>query len=381
MKSRYLGQSGFLIELSTATLVFDWAQGQLPRLREGIPVYFFISHVHSDHFSPEVFKRAEKLPKVEIYLGYDNSIPNINNFLKGLPGNVASHLHCVDGFKKFKSEDGNLIITTLKSTDMGVAFLVEVEEQIIYHAGDLYLMQAMNKEDYRRWYGEMLVNEPGTPVMDYESQFIHHNNEFFSYTEPLRGKIIDYGMIPLDPRVEGVAHKTLMRYMNIATFKAWSPMHLWGRYEFVENFFKEYPDVVGEMEPFKQPGEYEDEPEVEELETQEAEGKEPSPESEEAMAPQDASVPVPEVDESEAADTSQSVEYLGAIRHLETFDAWGPQDRETFTWARRAKFITLNSITDNPRIGDERNFVRVRATYLVITMEKTLEKSMDARRE
>ena len=39
--------------------------------------------------------------------------------------------------------------------------------------------------------------------------------------------------------------------------------------------------------------------------------------------------------------------------------AWGP-DRITFTMENPADYITLNSITNNTAIGDERNFVRVR---------------------
>ena len=38
---------------------------------------------------------------------------------------------------------------------------------------------------------------------------------------------------------------------------------------------------------------------------------------------------------------------------------WGP-DRTTFTWADPAPYATFNSITDNPQLGDERNFVRIR---------------------
>ncbi len=41
-------------------------------------------------------------------------------------------------------------------------------------------------------------------------------------------------------------------------------------------------------------------------------------------------------------------------------EAWGPKDRPTFTWAEPADYVTFNSITDNPKIGDERNFVRIR---------------------
>ena len=38
---------------------------------------------------------------------------------------------------------------------------------------------------------------------------------------------------------------------------------------------------------------------------------------------------------------------------------WGPE-RTTFTWDNPAPYATFNSITDNPQLGDERNFVRIR---------------------
>lgn len=38
---------------------------------------------------------------------------------------------------------------------------------------------------------------------------------------------------------------------------------------------------------------------------------------------------------------------------------WGPA-RKTFTWKNPAPHATFNSITDNPSVGDERNFVRIR---------------------
>lgn len=42
-----------------------------------------------------------------------------------------------------------------------------------------------------------------------------------------------------------------------------------------------------------------------------------------------------------------------------TLLAWGP-DRPTYTIAHPADHVTFNSITDNPNIGDERNFVGIR---------------------
>lgn len=41
-------------------------------------------------------------------------------------------------------------------------------------------------------------------------------------------------------------------------------------------------------------------------------------------------------------------------------EGWGPQDRPTYTWEKPADHITFNSIKDNPEIGNETNFVRVK---------------------
>ena len=52
-----------------------------------------------------------------------------------------------------------------------------------------------------------------------------------------------------------------------------------------------------------------------------------------------------------------SITPANAVQEVET--PWGP-DRTTFTWADPAPYATFNSIIDNPGIGDERDFVRVR---------------------
>ncbi|RXZ51900.1 hypothetical protein [Agromyces binzhouensis] len=50
----------------------------------------------------------------------------------------------------------------------------------------------------------------------------------------------------------------------------------------------------------------------------------------------------------------------GATPPSDDYDGgWGP-DREVFTTANPAGYVALNSITDNPVHGDERNFVQVR---------------------
>ena len=51
---------------------------------------------------------------------------------------------------------------------------------------------------------------------------------------------------------------------------------------------------------------------------------------------------------------------LGVVAPAAAF-AWGPtENRDTFTIKKPASYVTFNSITDNPNIGDERNFVGIR---------------------
>jgi len=51
--------------------------------------------------------------------------------------------------------------------------------------------------------------------------------------------------------------------------------------------------------------------------------------------------------------------------------AYGP-DRQTFTWEKPANYVTFNSITDNPVVGDERNFVRIKEDGTNNTYGKTV---------
>lgn len=43
-----------------------------------------------------------------------------------------------------------------------------------------------------------------------------------------------------------------------------------------------------------------------------------------------------------------------------TMYAWGPTDRPLYKWAQVVDHVTFNSMIDNPRYGDERQFVKVR---------------------
>ena len=62
MRIDYLGHSGFFVEVGDVALLFDYYRGDLSflhRIPQEKPLYVFASHVHSDHFNPEIFSLAK----------------------------------------------------------------------------------------------------------------------------------------------------------------------------------------------------------------------------------------------------------------------------------------------------------------------------------
>ncbi len=118
MKVKHLFHSGFYIELDTVTLLFDYYKGDLSNINTKKPLYVFVSHHHRDHFSKDIFTINH--PNITYILSNDVDGEGI----KVLPNNIYTIDH--------------LVITTLESSDLGVAFIVEVDGKKIFHAGDLH---------------------------------------------------------------------------------------------------------------------------------------------------------------------------------------------------------------------------------------------------
>ncbi len=232
----YVGHSGFYFEFPKAILIFDLYKGNMPPVRGDKELYVFMSHIHKDHFHPGLFDVVKKHPHAEVFLGYDHSMEEFNEYLSGLTKNIEDKVSCFDGEQKLISDNGELVVYSLRSTDMGVAFLIEYDGKTIFHAGDLAYWQSKSRSEYTEWYADALLAQPGAHIQDYQDYVNECEREFNEYTEPLRGKKIDYGMIPTDPRFDGVGYKTVKRYMEIAEFENWSPMHLWDDYGYVDRF-------------------------------------------------------------------------------------------------------------------------------------------------
>ena len=151
----------------------------------------------------------------------------------------------------------------------------------------------------------------------YEDFLREEELRFREFTEPLRGRRIDYAMLPLDPRVYKVAEETIKRYMKVATIKCWSPMHLWGKYEFVDSFLSKHTEYASNM-----------------------------------------------IGTSNRNDVKHRIKVGEKYSILDDGESNKSCDngheRPEYTWEKRADYVVFNSIVNNPKIGNEKKFVRIR---------------------
>lgn len=212
MKITYIGHSGFLAELEQLSILFDYYRGELPDLSKDKKLYVCSSHRHEDHFNPDIFKLQGKYPQVEYLLSHDI-----------WPSRVPKELLSQTVFLKPDCEwkDSRIQVETLQSTDEGVAFFIQAEGQMLYHAGDLNNWQ---------WEGEA---EEWNRKME---------RDFKAFLDPLRGKKIDAAFIPLDPRQEKNYSLGMDYFLELTDTKRIYPMHCWNHYSIIERWLSEHSD-------------------------------------------------------------------------------------------------------------------------------------------
>lgn len=187
---QYLFQSGFCVGLPGRTLLFDvCTPGDVPpQALEGPHVDVFVSHSHSDHFHPGIFQWRKQNPDIHYILSDD--IPEQPCGLRIGPRQALT----VDGVS----------VTALRSTDLGVAFLLNVDGLTIYHAGDL---------NWWHWDGE----DP-----DWNRKM---DRDYQAELARLDGVQIDLAFVPLDPRLGRTYLWGLDAFMQRVGAKRVVPMH------------------------------------------------------------------------------------------------------------------------------------------------------------
>ena len=213
----YLYHSGFAVETSKHFLVFDYWRNT-PKgkgLESGVidtaalrdkDVIVFASHRHGDHYIKEIRHWHLEIPKLRLVLSDDIQADSQANDQAMMIGPGAT------------LEQPDFALRTLKSTDEGVAFVLDIDGLCIYHAGDLH---------WWHWEGEP-EQENDAMATGYKGQI-----------DLLKGSVIDLAFVPLDPRLESQYAWGFDYLMRTADVRHAVPMHYGNETAVVGRFLKD----------------------------------------------------------------------------------------------------------------------------------------------
>lgn len=220
LEVRYLAHSGFAVFTEHTACIFDYFQdepkggsfadgvvdpaelsawaaggnqsagGEKEGLREEREIFVFVSHHHHDHWNPAVFSWRKACPSIHYVLSSD--VWTKEDALRMKPG---------------ESRDiGRVQVRTLKSTDEGVAFLVQADGLTLYHAGDL---------NWWHWDGE--------PEEDNRRM----EQKYKAQIDRLKGVQVDLAFLPADPRQGEDGLRGLLYFLDTVRPRFAVPMHCW----------------------------------------------------------------------------------------------------------------------------------------------------------
>ena len=214
MKVTYIHHSCFLAETDRFCYLFDYEAGPLPEPAPAKPILVLSSHSHADHYNPEIFSLLESsgAGHIRAILSDDIEAP------------VNIDLLQVSPEKKYDLGP-QLTITTFRSTDLGVAFLIEDQGTLIYHAGDLN--DWVWDEESDAYNEEMTAN--------YRRQIDRLSRE-------LGHREIDTAFVVLDPRQEKDYDRGLCYFLQKIAAKQVYPMHYWDNPSVIERFLTDHPE-------------------------------------------------------------------------------------------------------------------------------------------
>lgn len=163
----------------------------------------FISHEHPDHMDPVVFDWRKDHPITYIVSG-DMPIG-----IRGKRINPGEEMRLTS----------RVSVKAFDSTDLGVAFLVDVCGLKVFHAGDL---------NFWHWREESTLKE------------IDEAEEAFrTAVEPITHEAIDVAFFPVDPR-QGRLFEAGANYFILSVKpRLLIPMHFWGRAEIAAQFARQ----------------------------------------------------------------------------------------------------------------------------------------------
>lgn len=220
MKVTYIHHSSFLVETQNCYYLFDYEKGTLPDLDASKAIIVLASHGHHDHYNPRIFSMLKEMhmQNMQIVLSDDITPPSDISPLWVKPN---------EEYTLFLGQK----LHTYRSTDLGVAFLIEDEDELIYHAGDLHDWVWAEESDA---YNEQMTKD--------------YHQQISLLAQNLNGRKIDRAFLVLDPRQEREDYDQGMLYFleHIPVEKVY-PMHYWEMPELISWFLQDYPQYEGKV--------------------------------------------------------------------------------------------------------------------------------------
>ena len=220
MNIEYIKHSGFMVEFMESVMVFDYFDGELKLPENKKHIYFFVSHKHADHFSFRIFEYAKQYQNITFILPNDMKMNEKYLERKQVPVEARENIQYVKKHDKVQLNE-QVMIETLNSTDEGVAYIVNYQENenevCFYHAGDL---------NWWTWIGETKQEE-----QDMERRFKEE-------MEKIRGREFDCAFVPLDPRQAERFFWGFDYFMKTTNAKRVFPMHCWEDYNVIHRFLE-----------------------------------------------------------------------------------------------------------------------------------------------
>ena len=197
--------SCFTVETDEHFLVFDYYAGDI-ELSKTKKNYVFVTHGHGDHYTPDIFNWEADSIKYIISSDLDIKRDDKEIFIM----NVDETLQVDD-----------LVIKSFGSTDLGLSFLINVDNKSIFHAGDL-----------NWWYWN---NDTAAEKKEMEYAFK-------SEVAKIKGEEIDIAFFPVDPRLEENFHLGGEYFIKEIHPKYLLPMHFGDNYSTAKEFIHKMKD-------------------------------------------------------------------------------------------------------------------------------------------
>ncbi len=237
----YLNHSGFVLELERAVLVFDYftdPASVLSRYEESAKsFFFFVSHAHYDHWNSDIFHFSPPGRRF-FFLEEGCELPDFSfqearedeRIYKVKPG------FCEEN--EAMAEAGLRRVRAMGSTDEGVSFLIDTEDGIVFHSGDL---------NFWDW------EAPGEVDKAMEAAY---RTELERVAEAAGGKKLWLTMLPVDQRLGEKAFAGAMVFFEYFKTDYFVPDHLNGGFDLPGKLAGKVPEGAAEVLPMITPGQH-----------------------------------------------------------------------------------------------------------------------------